>query len=1081
MAFQLSHTLVSKRFEPQVEISDANPEEITLSVKQQGEFAVLVPGPLTLAPSATYLVRERTPPDGSEPIDGELDSPGTTPLHGGFRNVRKNIPVKLRVFTPDGQEFTAPQITLADLRKFQDLRGAPTGPWRYSLVGQKTHVFIEPDETLLGEAKGGVTISVLETVPSLSAPPLVPATPVGRTSKSFAFDLYRVGEFVAELHTGLGRWAGSMRLVDPDGVVVAQTTAPPLRAAISLPMLNKSRDAAGRVRNWQLEVLPQRGAAGQLSVSATVVGRGQITIPTLMERVNALLGPRGSFIKLFGENKNGNALARLKVTDIASAETIDMHGLLDKRLESVGQDSGVDFRNFNAGTVYSLAKKQDVESGVKIDVGTLKVETMDVTIGPGVLLGASVPAIRLALAVSGEVLAKLGPLTLATANVRGAKLDMEVGLTLLPDGTPQIVSMVSDSPFAINVGTATLVVTALVGLGLTAEVLVKIIEHYVNEAIVSGARTLFTSPTLAPSILMRLFGAHLNYRSIRIENGAILFDFVAPIEPEPKPGPNYSGAIGREPMILSAAGSPRFMPLLGDTWKADNLAAKIDHVVVVMMENRSYDHVLGYRAQPPFNDGADGLTQAMVDKINAAPEGPFAIRAMREAAFKSNDFGLKTRLPKSVGHETHDVKQQLEKKTAGPEGHPTINSPKGFIENFEPRLVLKPGETPHNVVPNDVLGYYEPLDLPFYGYLAEHYAYCDRYYCAHPGPTLPNRMYSLTGDLQHDRYGFPIVDNNTGDNFLLSRTPTLYDMLTRKGISWRVYESAPSITMLRMFARYATNNTDIVPLGPVNDPFAQLRADVANNRLPAYTAIEPAMHHHPQNDDHPDADMYRGQIFLQGVYNTLRSNPEVWKKTLLIITYDEHGGLYDHVVPPLADFYNVSIAESATSTDGGVGSSSEQPRDVVMSGEMSTSASENPNPPPAPPLAATAPLRVSYGIRVPTFVVSPWTKPGKGPSITLDHCSILKTVLARFIGAEKPFMSDRVTASQTFNAFLTEPAARMDVPNPPELQTSFAPDSRRVAPGASAIITPLLSRQEMRNGPVDYHALSGRLARMLGR
>ena len=133
-------------------------------------------------------------------------------------------------------------------------------------------------------------------------------------------------------------------------------------------------------------------------------------------------------------------------------------------------------------------------------------------------------------------------------------------------------------------------------------------------------------------------------------------------------------------------------------------------------------------------------------------------------------------------------------------------------------------------MPDDVLGFYEASDLPFFAYLAQHYGYCDRYFCSHPGPTLPNRMYSLTGDVQRDRFGSPILDNNNGDNFLLSRATTIYDLLTRKGVSLRVYESEPSVTMLRMFARYATDTTDIVPL-------ARLQAD-AGRPQPA------GVHHH---------------------------------------------------------------------------------------------------------------------------------------------------------------------------------------------------------------------------------------------
>ena len=218
------------------------------------------------------------------------------------------------------------------------------------------------------------------------------------------------------------------------------------------------------------------------------------------------------------------------------------------------------------------------------------------------------------------------------------------------------------------------------------------------------------------------------------------------------------------------------------------------------------------------------------------------------------------------------------------------------------------------------------------------------------------------------RTGEVILDNNHGDNVALSRALTIFDVLTRKGIGWRVYESFPSVTMLRMFARYVTDNTHIVPI-------ARLEQDVNNNDLPAFTVIEQAMHHSPQNDDHPVADMYRGQLFLKGVYDTLRSNKNLWTKTLLIITYDEHGGFYDHVVPPLAETRTRPII----ATD-------------VLPGDGPVTPST---------------LLTNYGVRVPTFVVSPWTRAGKGPDIVLDHCSILKTVLARFCGTENPFFSDR--------------------------------------------------------------------------
>ena len=147
-----------------------------------------------------------------------------------------------------------------------------------------------------------------------------------------------------------------------------------------------------------------------------------------------------------------------------------------------------------------------------------------------------------------------------------------------------------------------------------------------------------------------------------------------------------------------------------------------------------------------------------------------------------------------------------------------MNSPSGFVKNFGgklDKLRAMDGTLPprlKDIQPVDVLGYYEANDLPFFKFLVDHYAYCERFFCSHPGPTLPNRMLSLLGDVQYDRTGEAILDNNHGDNFVLSRAMTLFDLLTRKKVPWRVYESFPSVAMLRMFARYATDATNIVRL-----------------------------------------------------------------------------------------------------------------------------------------------------------------------------------------------------------------------------------------------------------------------------
>jgi len=1044
MSFQLHHHLTAKSFKPVLTKSD---KDSFLKVNEKGDFAVLFPGQLKRRASATYTELVKIDPKITDTVP---DEPGTTPLHGGIQSINHSIPLKLRLFTPDGREFTANQVTLADLKKFRDQRGRPKGKWSYILTGEASRLAVdEENEKGLGitNLRGVFALGLLETVASESAPPLVNNTKLRATRQSFPFDLFRVGTFVAEISLQSGaQWKGSMRLVNPDGVAVASTTSRKLTFAVGLRTLDKSRDAAGKVRQWTLEVAPQGGVlVGSPHLSATVIGSGRITIEAVASRIDRLLGKRGEFINIFGENKDGEALGRLKIKDVASAETIDMHHLLDDVVEGVPQDSNVDPGEIDANIVYTVARRsEDVGHDLKLDVDSLEVGTIDFVIGPGDKLGAAVPTVKLTIAVSGAAKIKFHGATLATGKVRGGKFQMEVGITRDSDGTPRVVTAMPDSPFDIDIsGTVEAALLATFGfLGLlTGFSVTEFVEDKINKAFVAGLRDLFSNPTLAPSILMTVFGAHLTYKPFRFEGGDLVFDHIAPIEPEPQPTPDYQGAIGRSFNQLMP-GKVSFMPpKLPNTWTANNLS-KIDHVVVVMMENRSYDHVLGYRARTDINDGADGLTDAMIKSIEAAPGGPFNLRNLREASFPKNAVNLMTRLPKGVGHGLDDVTEQLSVRIAGPNNR-QINSPKGFVDNFKPRL----NSDPMGVVSDDVLGFYDEKDLLFYKYLAENYAYSDRFFCSHPGPTLPNRMYSLTGDLQHDRFGVPILENNHGDNFLLSRAPTIYDFLARKGVSFRVYESFPSATMLRMFARYATDTTNIVPI-------ERLAADVKRGDLPAFTAIEPAMHHHPQNDDHPDADMHRGQIFVRDVYRILRSNAALWAKTLLIVTYDEHGGLYDHVVPPTADVLHTSSG-------------------LVVDG--------TPDGPPTPGTGPSAMLAVPYGVRVPTFVVSPFAMRGKGPSLVLDHCSILKTVLARFWGGEKPFLSDRVHVSHSFDSFLTEPAPRT-VPDFDDTLLKPLPITVRSAPSRTTqIITPPLSRKDMRIGSVDFHALSGRWARQLGR
>jgi phospholipase C len=804
---------------------------------------------------------------------------------------------------------------------------------------------------------------------------------------------------------------------------------------VTLRTISKSRNAAGEVRPWSLEVDNRQVGIIGSALKATVIATTQIPTSVLQNRIDDLLGPNGNKLAIYGENLKGRVLARLEILDEYSAETMDIHHLLRDVLGKVVQDPLVSTSSVEAHIPYNLANRSDsLGYGLSLDVGSLKVTAIKVSVGASQHIQPSIPAVTIEVDVQGQCVINLGGFELATVSLNNHRITMEAGATA--DGAGNIVtsSWINDNPISLDISweaavLAGILTGGLVVLGLVG--LTELIESEVNGPIVDKFRSVIEGAIFqAPSIMAMLLGANFTLTSFRVEAGAIVIDYVAPVEPDPKPSSLYTGVIGRWAMKLGPHLWRFFPRTVGDTWAAGNLA-KVDHIVVVMMENRSFDHVLGYRGLLPGAQGENGWS---ADLINFLTHAQFTIRPLSESEILPNAANLKTRFPYSVGHMLADVTQQLSARLQAPTG--SINSPQGFIDSFRKEV----GSDTFDL--NNVLGYYEASDLAFYAYLAENYTYCEQYFASHPGPTLPNRMYSLAGDVQYDRVGEAVLDNNNGDNLALSRALNIFDVLSRNGVSWRVYESFPSITMLRMFARYAADNTNIVDI-------AGLEQDIAGFNLPSVTFIDPAMHSAPENDDHPPfADMLTGQIFIKRVYDALRSNEALWAKTLLIVTYDEHGGFYDHVIPPLADALSLPFVL----TDGGA--------------------------PGQPTPAFKADMTISYGLRVPTFVVSPWVPAGKGFDIPLDHCSILKTILARFCGPQKPFLTDRVNSSHTFDSFLTLTKPSLGQVSVPVLPTVSSP---RLPANGRQIVTRPLSTRIMQKGSVEFHDLTGALARMLGR
>ena len=889
MTYTVNHTYVDQDLNPSVTMQG---HLATVHCSASGSLAIRFPGKLSILAQASYLVKI----EGHGPAGGQVEP----------------LPLTVEIKTPDGQLFTADQVTLNDLRKYRDLRGSSQGSWSYTVHGQSHPIVVGSGDSFVEALDGRLTITVEETVTSQSAPPLVSDWLGAHDQRRYTFDLYRVGTFVATAKPDsfLGLTATrTIKLFDPDGAEVAMSNNGHLTFPVPLEVLEKSRDTHGNVRLWSLEVFPSLSPIGtaEAPVWASVIATARIRTETLKSRIDDLIGVGGSKISISGEmqQEEQRLLARLKILDEYSAGTIDILGLLDSVLKRVPQDPGVDKSEIKANVPYILASRsRDLPYEMHVSLNGVKVDTINISIGASVQIQPSIPAVKLTLLVEGDATVKLGGFPIATVSVHDNMIALEAGVRRNADGSFSAETWINDDPLNIDLSWEAAVAAGVVSLGvltLGAEGLTAVIGSEFNDGIIQGFHDVLASVmSQVPAVLAMIMGDDFTYQSMSLDGNDIVFDYIAPLEPDPKPSQNYLGIIGRSAIEIGP-NIWQIMPhSLGDTWSAQNLN-KIDHIVMVMMENRSFDHVLGYRAQLPGAQHADGLTTDLTAFLESQH---FPIPKLNQSGIVPNALGFKTKFPISVGHHLTDVTQQLSEQLTDSSGR-TIISPKGFVDNFTPRASAP-------ITPEDVLGYYVGDDLPFTRFLADNYAYCERFFSSHPGPTLPNRMFWLSGDVQYDRTGEAILDNNNGDNFALSRAMTIFDLLTRKGIGWRVYESFPSVTMLRMFARYATDDTNIVPI-------SRLQQDVAQGNLPAVTAIEPAMHHAPENDDHPPADMYYGQLFLKGVYDTLRSNSALWQKTMLIITYDEHGGFYDHVIPPIADVRTRPMVLFDGENSGGIG------------------------------------------------------------------------------------------------------------------------------------------------------------------
>jgi phospholipase C len=299
-----------------------------------------------------------------------------------------------------------------------------------------------------------------------------------------------------------------------------------------------------------------------------------------------------------------------------------------------------------------------------------------------------------------------------------------------------------------------------------------------------------------------------------------------------------AAAVGAGPLARAALAAPAKLP--------HPERSGLDHVVVVMMENRSFDHVMGWLP------GADGK-QAGLAYVDAS----------------------------GAAHSTFPLAPDFQGCAYADPAHSYDGA----------RVEWNGGACDGWLRANDrySIGYYRQQDLPFLGKAAPAFTACDRFFASYLGPTFPNRFYSLSAATDRDDDGYSRVD-----------LPTIFDRFAAKSIPAAYYYG--SFAFLLLYQRYQAISH------PYSRFFAQCKTGklpAFSYIDPNWTFHDSGPSSGSDgNDDHPHADIRAGEYFLSTIYNAITRSP-AWPRTLLAITFDEWGGFFDHVSPSVAPGDNV--------------------------------------------------------------------------------------------------------------------------------------------------------------------------------
>ena len=389
---------------------------------------------------------------------------------------------------------------------------------------------------------------------------------------------------------------------------------------------------------------------------------------------------------------------------------------------------------------------------------------------------------------------------------------------------------------------------------------------------------------------------------------------------------------------------------------------KLKHVVVLMMENRSFDHMLGaLKSVDSRIDGVDGAQSNLDTTGTVVPVQP-------KAEFQGQ-------LDPDPDHHFPGVDLQLFNGDMTPQRVATMQ---GFVKSyFEQRRDVE-----HS---RKIMYYFTPDKLPVLTTLATEFAVFNRWFSSIPGPTLCNRAFAHYGT-SFGHVGMEIFYAN-------AKFKSIYQRLEAAGKRAKIY-----------YFDTKSSSLEVVNLLQHQPQFfgtyKQLLKDCKDGTLPDYCFVEPNYSDHEgdggaailASDQHPDHHVQEGERFIASIYNAIRQNQTLWKSTALLVVYDEHGGIYDHVPPPSCLSDDFVAQPDATGTG--------------------------------------KPFQFDrLGVRVPAILISPWVRRGTvvGNDRVFEHASIPATATKFFLG-EYEERSPREKAAQTFLDLLTLNDMRSDAP-----------------------------------------------------